>query len=409
MNDASVTKTTNTPTVPFIDLAPQHEPIRLEIERAVKDVIESQQFILGATVRRFEENVAAYINCRAAIGVASGTDALLLALMALGIGAGDVVLVPSFTFFSSVSCITRVGATPAFVDVRARDALIAPDEVEKRISQCRPARNHHGLIDRRSGGIIRAILPVHLYGQCCDMGALSAIARSYDLAIIEDVAQAFGARNVEPNSTPRYAGQIGDLGCFSFFPTKNLGAFGDGGLVATDQGDLSERVRALRVHGESSKYRHDLSGINSRLDAIQAAVLNVKLGQLDHWCEQRINHATIYRDLFAATDLLENERVGLPPIRTDRGHVYNYFVIRAQRRDALREFLRQHRIQTEVYYPTPMHLQPCLKHLDYTAGDLPASERLASETLALPIYPFIPVAHQERVVENIESFYRHAR
>jgi len=193
--------------------------------------------------------------------------------------------------------------------------------------------------------------------------------------------------------------------CFSFFPTKNLGAFGDAGLVATDQSDLAERLRVLRVHGESSKYRHDLSGVNSRLDAIQAAVLNVKLSRLDHWCEQRITHATIYRDLFAATDLLEKEQVGLPPIRTDRGHVYNYFAIRAQRRDALKEFLQKHGIQTEVYYPIPMHLQPCLKHLDYTAGDLPASEQLASETLALPIYPFIPREHQERVVETIEHFY----
>jgi len=406
VNDNGVNKLANQPAVPFIDLRPQYERIRAEIESAVREVVESQQFILGPIVRRFEDNVASAMNCRAAIGVASGSDALLLALMALGIGPGDVVLVPSFTFFSTVSGITRLGATPAFVDVSAEDALMEPDQVDKRIAQSRPARNHHGLIDRRSGGTLRAILPVHLYGQCCDMGALSSIARTYALAVVEDVAQAFGAKNIAPGAAPRYAGQLGDLGCFSFFPTKNLGAFGDAGLITTDQSDLAAKLRALRVHGASSKYLHELHGINSRLDAIQAAVLNVKLSQFDDWCERRIEHAGTYQELFRATDLLSRERVRLPIIRSDRGHVYNYFAIRAQNRDALRAYLEQEGIQTEIYYPIPLHLQPCLKHLDYRAGDLPVSERLADEILSIPLYPFIPRLHQERVVETIERFYR---
>lgn len=406
MNDNGVKKPAPAPAVPFIDLKPQYERVREEIQRAVAEVFESQQFILGPAVQRFEADFATYLRSRTAIGVASGSDALLLALMALGIGPGDVVVVPSFTFFSTVSCITRLGATPAFVDVGADDALIAADEVEKRIAQCRPARNHRGLIDRRSGGLVQALLPVHLYGQCCDMIALGGIARTYDLVIVEDVAQAFGARHSVPNAPPRYAGQIGDIGCFSFFPTKILGAFGDAGLVATDQPDLAARLKALRVHGESRKYLHDLAGINSRLDAVQAAVLHAKLGHVDDWCERRIGHAVLYRELFSATDLLDRERVRLPRMHTDRSHVYNYFAIRAQNRDALKEHLASKGVQTEIYYPTPLHLQPCLKHLEYRPGDLPVSEEWASQVLALPLYPFMPRVHQERVVEAVESFYR---
>lgn len=387
--------------VPFIDLGPQHARVQTEIQTAIQEVIDSHQFILGPRVRRFEEHMEAFLSCPSAIGVASGSDALLLALMALDVGPSDVVLVPSFTFFSTVSCITRLGATPRFVDVEPDSCLVSPEALESTITQCRLAPNHHGLMDSRTGGTIKAIIPVHLFGHVCDMAKIAGIARSYDFSLVEDVAQAFGARTEQT-----CAGTIGDVGCFSFFPTKNLGAFGDAGLVATHRRDLADKLRSLRIHGEDTKYRHGLLGINSRLDAIQAAVLDVKLAHEEEWCRERIERAQYYFELFAGSGLLAGGRLTLPPQRADRLHVYNYFVIHAADRDGLKQFLNQHSIQSEVYYPIPMHLQPCLEGLGYRPGDFPNSEKAASEVLAIPLYPYMPPAHQEFVVEQIGAFYR---
>lgn len=389
--------------VPLIDLGPQLARVHKEIQTAIQEVIESHQFVLGPRVRRFEEHMEAFLGCRSAVGVASGSDALLLALMALDIGPGDVVLVPSFTFFATVSCITRLGATPRFVDVEPNTCLVSPEALEGAIAQCRPARNHHGLIDSRTGGTVKTIIPVHLFGHCCDMSRIAGIARTYDLSLVEDVAQAFGAKTPVGSSC---AGTVSDVGCFSFFPTKNLGAFGDAGLVATHRRDLGDKLRALRVHGESTKYRHDLIGINSRLDAIQAAVLDVKLAYQNEWCHERIERARYYFDLFSRAPTLARAGITLPPERADRLHVYNYFVIHAPDRDRLKQYLKDQRIQSEVYYPIPMHLQPCFKGLGYQPGDFPNSEKAAAEVLALPIYPYMPATHQDSVVATIAEFYR---
>ena len=393
--------------IPLLDLKAQYQRIGAEIRQAIDEVLDSQQFILGTTVRRFEEQAAAYLQCEAAIGVASGSDALLLSLMALGIGAGDAVVVPPFTFFSSVSCITRLGAIPVFVDIDPASCLMDLKKVEALIEErCRPHPDGQGLIDSKSRRRIKAILPVHLFGQCCSMAPLVAVAQRYHLYIIEDVAQAFGAKAILPQGVSKAAGTIGDLGCYSFFPTKTLGGMGDGGLVATRQKKLADKVRMLRTHGADSKYHHLEVGINSRLDAIQAAVLMVKLRHLEQWCEERIERARRYQKLFAETGLAGDGIIGLPLPSGGRSHTFNYYVIRVQQRDELKRHLEKQGIQTEVYYPLPLHLQPCFAHLGHRRGDFPDSELAAAQLLALPMYPELALEQQEAVVQEIRNFYR---
>jgi len=380
--------------VPLLDLKAQYGRIQSEVRHALDEVLDSQAFILGPTVQQFEEQVASYLQCRAAVGVASGSDALLLSLMALGIGKGDGVLVPTFTFFSSVACMTRLGATPIFVDIDPDTCLIDTKQTEDLLGQR----------SRKSNGRIKAILPVHLFGQCCAMEELLSIAKRYDLKIVEDVAQALGSKNALSKGGPKAAGTIGDLGCFSFFPTKTLGGIGDGGMVATDQSPLADKVRMLRVHGQGSKYHHQAVGINSRLDVIQAAVLKVKLRHLDQWHDERIQRADLYHSLFLATGLVGNQMITLPPVGNGKSHVFNCYVVRVQRRDELRHYLGEQEIQTQVYYPLPLHLQPCFDYLGYHKGDFPNAELVASQVLAIPMY--LTSEQQELVVGRIADFYR---
>jgi len=379
--------------IPLLDLKAQYHRIQAEVRQAIDEVLESQQFILGPVVEQFEKKVAAYFQCGAAIGVASGSDALLLSLMALGIGPGDAVLVPPFTFFSTVSAITRLGAAPIFVDIDPESCLIDPKEVE-------------ALLEKRPDSQIKVILPVHLFGRSCLMAALASLAQRHHLRIVEDVAQAFGAQASVSQGVPKFAGTVGDLGCFSFFPTKNLGGIGDGGLVVTDQKELANRVSMLRVHGARSKYHHRAVGLNSRLDAIQAAVLSVKLRYLDQWCEERIERARTYQSLFQGTGLVGDKIMSLPPVGDGRSHVFNQYVIRLQQRDDLKQYLDKVGIQTAIYYPLPLHLQPCFSYLGYQRGDFPNSELVASQVLALPMYPELTSEQQERVVQKITDFYR---
>jgi dTDP-4-amino-4,6-dideoxygalactose transaminase len=373
--------------IPIIDLQAQYRGIRDEVRRAIDEVLESQRFILGPEVEKFEQAAAAYLGCRHAIGVASGSDALLLSLMALGIGPGDGVAVPPFTFIATVSAITRLGAKPIFVDIDPETYLLSVEQLEARLE--------------KNGGGIKAIIPVHLFGRICPMTEIAALANKHRLHVVEDVAQAFGAR-----AGSKAAGTIGNLGCYSFFPTKNLGGIGDGGMVATNQSELADKLRIFRAHGESSKYKHDVVGLNSRLDAIQAAVLGVKLRHIDQWCGERIARAELYRKLFLATGLVENDTVRIPAPGDGRSHVFNYYVIRAERRDDLRSFLTARGIQTEIYYPLPLHLQPCFSRLNYHKGDFPNAEKAAAEVLALPLYPELAAEQQEAVVGKLAEFYR---
>jgi len=341
--------------VPLLDLKAQYRRIRTEIHRALDEVLESQAFILGPSVQQFEERVASYLQCDTAIGVASGSDALLLSLMALGIGPGDGVLVPAFTFFSTVSCVTRLGATPLFVDIDPENYLMDTKAVEVLLKgRLKPLPEGRGFFDPKTNCRIKIILPVHLFGQCCSMSSLVLLGHKYHLTIVEDVAQAFGARFQIGAGISKAAGTTGDLGCFSFFPTKTLGGIGDGGLVATDQSPLADKVRMLRVHGQGSKYHHQAVGINSRLDVIQARVLMVKLRHLEQWCDERIQRADLYHSLFLTTGLVGNQIITLPPLSNGKSHVFNCYVVRVKRRDELRQYLGERGIQTQVYYPPPL-------------------------------------------------------
>jgi dTDP-4-amino-4,6-dideoxygalactose transaminase len=348
--------------------------------------------------------MANYLHCRCSIGVASGSDALLLALMALGVGPGDAVITTPFTFFSTVSAIVRVGARPLFVDVDIDSCLISLDRLNEFLLQRIDALANQ-IVDRKTGLKVQAVLPVHLFGQCCAMNELIALARKYRFKIIEDVAQACGAR-ISVAGEERFAGAIGDLGCFSFFPSKTLGAFGDGGLVTTQDPDLAEKVRMLRMHGERTKYYHEVMGINSRLDSLQAAVLSVKQRFLEQWCQNRIAKAQAYYRLLRQSGLVGNGLIGIPELSSDHSHVFNNYVIRVERRDELKQFLARSGIQSEIYYPLPLHLQNCFAHLGYKKGDFPNAETLGEQVLALPLYPEITLEQQETVVKAVSAFYR---
>jgi dTDP-4-amino-4,6-dideoxygalactose transaminase len=366
--------------VPLLDLKAQYKPLRQEIRAAIDRVCDDQHFILGPEVVALEREVAAVCGSHYAIGVSSGTDALLASLMACGVGPGDEVITSSYSFFATGGVIARLGARPIFVDIDENFNIVG--------CQVRQA------ITPRT----RAIIPVHLFGRCADMDEYLLTARERAIVIIEDAAQAIGGRDDAGGS----AGAIGDLGCFSFFPSKNLGAFGDGGMVVTDNAELAEKVRVLRVHGGQPKYYHAVIGGNFRLDALQAAVLRVKLRYLPLWTEARRRHAQFYRTEFARLELLEQIHL---PTHTS-GHIYNQFVIRCPARDHLQNFLRQREIETEVYYPVPLHLQGCFADLGYGPGIFPAAERAAREALALPIYPELSAEQQTYVAEQIAEFYR---
>lgn len=390
--------------IPIVDLRAQYGQIRDEVRQAIDEVNESQQFILGPAVMKFEQQMAAYLRCDQAVGVASGSDALLLAMMALEIGPGDAVITTPFTFFSTVSSITRLGARPLFVDIDGDSCLLSAPAVGRFLAERAKARNGQ-TVDGRTGLRIRAILPVHLFGQCCTMTELMSVAQHFNLEIIEDAAQACGAR-IRIDNENRFAGTIGILGCFSFFPSKNLGGFGDAGMVTANDRELGDRLRMLRMHGERSRYHHEVTGINSRLDSVQAAVLTVKQKYLENWCEQRIQRAQTYYQLFSQSGLLGRGLQTIPAPVADKSHVFNNYVIGAERRDELKKFLADQGIQSEIYYPLPLHLQNCFADLGHNKGDFPQSELAAGRVLALPLYPELSAAQQELVVEGIECFYR---
>ena len=390
--------------IPIVDLRAQYASIRDQVRCAIDAVTESQQFILGPAVSQFENQMAVVLGRQHAIGVASGSDALLLALMALGVGSGDAVITTPFTFFSTVSSITRLGATPLFVDIDSDSYLLSIVKLEQFL-RARSRTIKGRTVDAKTGAEIKALLPVHLFGQVGAMESLVQVAREYHLQIVEDVAQACGAR-VHMYGKEKFAGTIGALGCFSFFPSKNLGGFGDGGLVSADSDELAIRLRMLRMHGESTKYHHDITGLNSRLDSLQAAVLSVKLKYLDTWCEARIARAGTYQQLFMHSGLVGKQVSAIPPATSGKSHVFNNYCIRAERRDQLKQFLAAAGIQSEIYYPVPLHLQKCFADLGYKRGDFPLSEAAATQVLALPLYPELTAEQQETVVTAIAKFYR---
>jgi dTDP-4-amino-4,6-dideoxygalactose transaminase len=367
--------------VPLLDLAPQNGPLRDEILAAIARVVDSNRFIMGPEVEAFEREVAAAIGVKHAIGVSSGTDALLVALMALGVGPGDEVITPTFSFFATAGCVVRVGATPRLVDVDPVTCNVNVAAVERALTPK-----------------TRAIIPVHLYGLCADMEPLLALASRRRIAVIEDAAQAIGA-----TYAGRQAGSMGALGCFSFFPSKNLGAFGDAGLVTTNDEGLAERVRMLRNHGAEPKYFHKFIGGNFRLDALQAAVLRVKLPHLPAWTDARRANAKRYDALLTAAGL--TDVLSLPIEPAGRSHIFNQYVVRAPGRDALRAHLETRGIGTEIYYPVPFHLQECFADLGHARGDFPEAEAAASEVLALPIYSELTADQQAAVVDRIAEFY----
>ncbi|MGH7175847.1 MAG: DegT/DnrJ/EryC1/StrS family aminotransferase [Tepidisphaeraceae bacterium] len=348
--------------VKLLDLQAQYVPLRAEIRRAIDEVCDQQTLILGPAVEKFEKSLAEYCGTKHAIGVSSGTDALLCALMALGIGNGDEVICPSFTFFATAGSIARLGAEPVFVDIEPASFNINPDLIEAKIT------------DRT-----RAIIPVHLFGQVAKMEAINKVAQRHGLKVIEDAAQAVGAKR-----NGKRACTFGTIGCLSFYPTKNLGAFGDAGAICTDDEDLAEKCRKLRVHGSGHTYYHEMIGGMFRLDAIQAAVLSVKLKYLEQWHEARRRNAATYDKLLAGG------KVVTPKIDEGNWSIYNQYVIRVPDRDAVKDKLAKSGIGTAVYYPLGLHEQQCFKHLNYNPGDLPETERACREVLALPVYPELP-------------------
>jgi dTDP-4-amino-4,6-dideoxygalactose transaminase len=368
--------------VSLLDLQAQHRQIREEVLAEIVRVVDSQKFIMGEDVKKLEQEIAPYCECKYAIGCASGSDALMLALMALDIQPGDEVLTTPYSFFATAGAISRVGAVPVFADIeeetfnldvhRAAEALAAHPK-------------------------IRAMIPVHLFGGCADMDPMVKMAAERGIPIVEDAAQSIGSEY-----QGRRAGSMGEIGCFSFFPSKNLGAYGDGGIVTTNDAALAERLAALRVHGSKKKYYHQWIGVNSRLDALQAAVLRVKFRYLDEWSEGRQKNAGIYRTLLAK---LSVPVIPAMPTVYQTRHIYNQFVIRSERRDALQAHLKKQGIGSEVYYPLPLHLQACYAFLGHKPGDFPVSEKLAAESLALPVYPELASEDIEYVCESIRVFY----
>jgi len=378
--------------VPLLDLKAQYAGIREDVRARMDSLCDSQMFILGATVEAFEKRVAAYCGTGHAVGVSSGTDALLAALMALQIGRGDAVITTPYSFFATAGCIARLDATPVFVDIDPVTFNISPEAVRQLLK-------HRG--GRLAGLKPRVLMPVHLFGQSADMSALLEIANDFNLAVVEDAAQAIGVE-YRLGGSVRKAGSMGRMGCFSFFPSKNLGGFGDGGMVTTDDPVLADVLRRLRNHGMHPKYHHGMIGGNFRLDALQAAVLDVKLDHLEAWHEARRHNAARYNSAFEGTAVQ-------PPQAVHSGqglrnhHIYNQYVVRVPGRDAVRKALEQAGIGHEVYYPVPLHLQECFRPLGYKPGDMPESEKAAAETLALPIYPELTAEMQNYVAQTLTA------
>ncbi len=385
--------------VPLLDLKAQYATIKSDVEKALLRVAESQYFILGPEVEALENSLASYLGCKYAIGVSSGTDALLIALMAIDIKPGDEVIVPTFSFFATAGVVARMNAIPVFADIDPVTFNIDPKDIERKITKK-----------------TKAIMPVHLYGQSADMEPLMEIARKYSLKVIEDGAQAIGVQY----KNGRRVGTIGDIGCYSFFPSKNLGGFGDGGLVVTNDDTLGEKLRIMRVHGGKPKYYHKVIGGNFRLDAIQAAVLNVKLPHLDGWSQKRRENASLYTNLFIEKGLSETEGITsfdkknavlLPnAVYANTGHknyhIYNQYVIRVEKRDELKKYLTEKEIGTEIYYPVPFHRQECFAYLNSKDIDYPHSNFAAEHSLALPIYPELAKEQIKWVVDSIAGFLR---
>lgn len=383
--------------VPLLDLKAQYKTIKKELDEALISVAESQYFILGPEVEKLEDAMNKYIGCTASIGVSSGTDALLVALMGIDLKPSDEVIVPTYSFFATAGVVSRLNAKPVLCDVDPVTFNIDPSKIEELITEK-----------------TKAIVPVHLYGQCANMDPIMEIARKHNIHVIEDAAQAIGSEYIGG----REAGTIGDVGCFSFFPSKNLGGFGDGGLVSVMDAELGEKIRILRVHGGKPKYYHRIIGGNFRIDAIQAAVINVKLPHLDNWSFQRQKNADLYTKLFIDTGLSTgeghiefnaDERVLLPKAvyrdeNLSRYHIYNQYVIRVEKRDELRKFLTEKEIGTEIYYPVPFHMQDCFAYLGHKKGDFPVSEFCADSSIALPIYPELSEEQIRYVVHCIKEF-----
>lgn len=368
--------------VPLLDLKVQYNSIKEEIGRAIDIVLESQHFIMGPQVKSLEEKISKYTNSKHAIACASGSDALLISLMAMDIKPGDEVITTPYTFFATAGAVARLNARTVFVDIDPNTCNIDPNRIEKAITSK-----------------TRAIIPVHLYGQSADMDPVMEIARRHNLAVIEDGAQAIGTEY-----KGRRVGSIGHFGCFSFFPSKNLGGFGDGGMVTTNDDNYAERLRVLRVHGSKPKYYHKFVGLNSRLDTLQAAIIEVKLGHLDKWSAMRKANADWYNSAFAKAELADRQ-IQTPYEVPGGRHIYNQYVIRAKDRDNLMKHLKENGIGNEVYYPVPLHLQECFMDLGYKQGDCPVSEKAAKETVAIPIYSELTADQKQYVVDTIRKFY----
>lgn len=386
--------------VPLLDLKPQYKALKKELDEALIRIAESQYFILGPEVDKMEKSFNEYLGCKYSLGISSGTDALLIALMAIDIKPGDEVIVPTFSFFATAGVVARLNAVPVLVDSDPVTFNISPADIEKKVT-------------RKT----KAVIPVHLFGQSCEMDEIMAVAKKYNIKVVEDAAQAIGVQYKDG----KFVGTIGDIGCFSFFPSKNLGCFGDGGLVTTNDDKLGEKLRILRVHGAEPKYYHKVIGGNFRLDALQAAILNVKLPHLDSWSEKRRMNAAVYTKLFIEKSLAAEEgkssfdsknKVLLPKAiyanaksTVKNYHIYNQYNIRVEKRDELRKYLVEKEIGTEIYYPVPFHLQECFACLGNKAGDFPSAEQAANTSIALPIFPELTVEQLSYVVDTIKEFF----
>ena len=394
--------------MPLLDLGDQYRSLAQPIHDAIEGVLASQHFILGPKVEEFEKAIAKYTGARYAIGVSSGTDALLAILMALGISAADSIITSAYTFFATGGCIARVGAMPIFVDIEPASCNISPAVLTEYFERkCRT--DSSGVLRDENSRAIRAIVPVHLFGLCCDMDPILALGRKYRIPVIEDAAQAIGAEYPQTKAT---AGTMGLAGTLSFYPSKNLGAAGDAGMVLCNDETFAHKVRLCRQHGMEQRYYHHFVGGNFRLDEMQAAILNAKLPQLDNWSAARRAAAGFYRAEFERAGLTSEVTLPSEPYRNSgltNHHIYHQYIIRTARRDALREHLTKREVGTAIYYPLGLHEQDCFKYLGYHEGDLPETERAARETLALPVYPELSREAQRYVVEAIAEFFASAR
>lgn len=386
--------------IPFLDLKQQYKSIQKEIDQKILEVVSSQKFVLGSEVEALEQEIAAYCQTGYAVGVSSGSDALIISLMAFDLDENDAVVTTPFTFFATAGAIARIKAKPIFCDIDEKSYNLDTEKLSELLESRSRARDVSS---------IKAIIPVHLYGQCVEMTPLLALAKKYELSVIEDAAQAIGSEYPSPDGM-RKACSMGDVGILSFFPSKNLGGFGDGGMVLTDDEKLTQKLKLLRVHGSRNKYFYDIIGGNFRLDALQAAVLRVKLKHLDDWQRKRREKALHYDRIFTESSLVEEGHIQVPEALykgsgAEYFHTYHQYVIRARDRDQLQEFLEEKGVSTAIYYPLPLHLQKCFSYLGYKEGDFPVAEKAAHEVLALPIYPELSPEQQDYIVSCIRDFY----